>query len=208
MHTPSEEKLAELGPVQFVIRPPWTNVAAGIIVAILIVGAMIALTGVIGWQVYKVGGRMPWWVEKGMCWGAVVLFALILLALGVALFALIMVTNEAHRKWTHARIYVCEHGFYTVYRHHVTYVLYDEIFQVLESITKTHPPILYPPLCYLLPPFRFYEYTVVKNNRKRIQFNTNSGSREQIRFFAQILENEMRARSVEWTVSEESPVLH
>ena len=119
----------EIGEIRREFKPALENVVAGFIIGLLLIGGGCAavyfpVNGVIASR-----GNLPFWVEKGWCWGAVGLLG----ALGLGLIVGGVFLIRWMRSLTSLRVKVGFHGLSVTRRDGTQVIAWPDIVSVQET---------------------------------------------------------------------------
>jgi hypothetical protein len=188
---------ADLGAPIDVFKPMAANVAAGFVLAGLLVVAGAAAVWFPLWGAYRAGWNLPLNAEKDWSWLTVVLFAVIgVLALWMAAaFAQFARGLIAHR------VEVYADGF----RHHtrggVEAVRWADVAGVRETILYERPPVLKGAARLLIPKVASTSYAVATRAGKVYEFDGNAV--KAIRRFGRVLRAQADRLALPWETVEE-----
>jgi len=181
-----------LGKCERVFKPTSGNIVAGFIISLLLVLAGLAAIFLPLRDANSAGWNLPFYVEKGSSWAALVglcVFGAILIAGGIALamFARFLLSH---------RVDVCANGFRFFSRGGPDDVLWADISLIRESIHYARPPLLKGAARFLLPKVASTSYTVIMKDGKEYSFDGNST--EGIKLLGLIFRRHADRVSVPW----------
>ena len=188
---------SSLGPRLESFRPAMSNVVAGAILGLLLVGGGLAILGFIGREVYLAGGNLPFYAKKGMCWLAVGLGSLCAVALifGGGFLAWLVRWRLAHD------VEMYENGFRYRASKNSEEITWDAVASIRETILYERPPVLKGPAKLLLPKVASKSYTVITISGKEYRFDGNSI--KQIQRFGEMLREQAQIAGLTWETVEE-----
>jgi hypothetical protein len=196
--TQSQRTAESLGKPIYQQQSSRSNLIAGIILSLLMVGGAAGLIWYAAREVWRTRGQLPWWVERGFSWGAVGISGAIALALligGVCLFIW-------SRSMFSFRLYVCGDGFYFSKSGKVTVFAFDEIAKVEETIIHERLPIVKGAARHLMPAKTSRSYRVRRSDGEQFVFNANVIPRTSL--LAGPLATAAKERNIPWTTQEKT----
>lgn len=187
----------EIGEIRGEFKPGLENIIAGFIIGLLLIGAggagvYFPVNGVI-----EARGNLPFWVEKGWCWGAVGLG--LALAIGAIVGGVILILWM--RSLTSLRVRVGAHGLSVTRKDETRVIAWPDIVSVLETHLYERPPILKGVAKYALAKVlsKFFALATKEGEPFRFDGNTIKGHV----ILADIIKKETDRRGVPWEVVEE-----
>jgi hypothetical protein len=191
----SVRTVESLGKVIYESRPKTENLVAGIIIALLMIGAGFGMAAYILRQLYHPAGDRP--ADTSNLIGAHVLVVFgVLLAIGGGYMLLWM------RSLFSFRLRVCSDGFCVVDRGVETAFAWDEIVQVKELVSHERLPLVKGPAQLLMPTKTSRSYAVVRCDG--IQFDFDANLLPSTSLLAGPLATAARTHGFEWHTSEET----
>jgi hypothetical protein len=186
----------ELGEIKREFKPGLENLVAGIVIGLLLIGGGFAAVFFSTKSVVDSGGNLPFWAERGWCWGAAGLFG----ALGVGL----MVGGYFLIRWVRSlfsfRVRVGQNGFAVTQQKATQVFAWDGILSVQETHLYERPPILKGVAKYALPKMMSKSFLIVMKDRASFGFdgNTTKGHTK----LAQMIKEETDRRNIPWEIVE------
>ncbi|HEX5445434.1 MAG TPA: hypothetical protein VFW87_16530 [Pirellulales bacterium] len=187
-----------LGKPIYEQKPSTANLAAGIILSVLLVGGGLALLGFVAREIIRVDGNLPIDADHGMSWTAAGIMSLVgsvLAAGGVWLFL-----------WAKSmfsfRLVVCADGFYYEKKGKTDVFAWMEIASVEETVLHERLPIVKGPARQLMPTTTSRAYRVRRCDGKEFFFDGNILSRPSL--LAGPLATAAQARGIAWTTAEKT----
>ncbi len=178
-----------MGKVTYEVKPNTSNVVAGFILGIGLVGGGFVLTGTMIRQMFFRGGNPP---QNASDWIAVVMLAL--LGIAVAVGGVFMV--KFVRSLVGFRLRVCSDGFWFTRSNQQFVFAWDEIVRVKESVVEETLPMAKGPARRLMPTKKTHTYTVVRCDGEQFYFDENVIPRTSL--LAGPLKTAAKARGIEW----------
>jgi hypothetical protein len=187
----------ELGEIRYEFKPGVENLVAGAIIGLLMIGGGGFLTFLAIQGAIESGGDLPFWVDRGWCWGAVGLMTLIGCGLILGGFFLI--------RWIRSirTLHVCvgENGFSVTEKKTTQVFAWPEIASVQETHLYERPPVIKGAAKYLIPKIKSQSYIVKR--RDQFEFGFNGNTIKGHLALAEMIKLETNARNVPWNVVEE-----
>lgn len=187
----------QLGEVRREFKPGLGNLAAGVIIGLLMIAAGGACVYFPSAAAVAAGGRLPGWAEKGWSWGSLALMVVVGLVLVAGGVGLIVVM----RSMLGLRVRVGRHGFAVADRKGVRVVGWDDILAVRETHLFERPPVLKGVAKYALPKMMSKSYLLTLKDGDPFGFDGNSikGHAK----LARMIEEETSPRGIPWEVVEQ-----
>lgn len=159
----------EIGNIQRIFKPAITNLVAGIIIGLLMIGGGFGLAYLATRTVINSRGPLPFFAEKESCWFGVALFGLV--AIGIMIGGVFMI----RWMWSLAslRIHVGDAGFAVSSRKGVQSFLWDQIVSVKETHLYERPQLLKGPAKLMLPKMKSNSYTVQRDDNESFAFEAS-----------------------------------
>jgi hypothetical protein len=187
----------EIGNFQRTFKPGADNLIAGVILGVLMMGGGCTIAYLMTKGVIESRGQLPFWAEKGWCWGAVALAAL--LALGLIIGGGILV--QWMRSLSALQVHVGNDGFAVSRRDGQQIFTWLQIVSVKETHLYERPPLLKGPAKLLLPKMKSKSYLVRRDDHEEFAFDGNTLRRHEQ--FAEMIKAQLDGRGVLWEVVEE-----
>jgi hypothetical protein len=147
-------------------------------------------------EIWNLGGKMPFWAEKGMCWGAV-LFGLMAVAAfaggGGVLLWIVFLTMPV-------RVQVHEHGFVHRLGAKRDLVAWSDIAAIKEIVLYERLPLLKGPAQLLLPKVSSRSYAISCHDGKSFNYDVNSFKK--VDHLGEILRKVSDDGEIPWTIEE------
>jgi hypothetical protein len=163
---PSNRTVQSLGKTVYETKPNVSNLGAGVILAVLLVGGGFLLAGHMLRQMFFDGGNRP---DTASDWFGAILLAVIgcALVVGGALLFLRMKSLFGFR------LSVCEEGFYFSRGGAESVFAWEEITRVHETTLHEKLPLVKGPARQLMPTKTSRSYTVVRCDGEEFRFDQN-----------------------------------
>ena len=142
-------------------------------------------------------GNLSFYTRNGHGWFSVIIFTI----LAVCLFAFGVFWLISAWQAFRSRIYLCPHGFHVIEGRKTQIFAWDDIVYVQETIFWSRPPLLVPPLLYLIPKTPKSNYTIYHVEGWKFELLTFWGLGR--KWLVSRLEEEMIARGIPWAVDDE-----
>jgi hypothetical protein len=159
----------QLGETRREFKPGLENLVAGIIIGLLMIGGGGALPCLPTNGVIESGGRLPFWAERGWCWGAVGILAALAIGLMIAGFFLI--------RWMRSlfsfRERIAQNGFLVSDEKTARVIGWEEILSVEETHIDKRLPLLKGVAKYALPKMMSKSFTVNVKQGEPFAFDGN-----------------------------------
>ena len=190
----------QLGDVRREFRPGLENLVAGIVIGLLMIGGGCFLIFLPANGVMESGGDLPFWRakgEKGWCWGAAGLLAVLALVLIICGIFLI----QAVRSLFSFRLCVAQNGFCVSDKKSNRIIGWADIVSVREIHLYERPPILKGVAKYLLPKIKSKSFVVTVSQGEPFVFDGNNVKWHLS--LAEMIKEEAERRGIPWKVVEE-----
>lgn len=178
-----------LGKVTYEVKPNTSNIVAGFIVGLGLIGGGLFLTGSVIREAFFAGGNAP---QNANDWLMGVISAL--LGIGIAVGGGLMV--KFARSLVGFRLRVCSDGFWFTRPNQQFVYAWDEIVRVKESVVEETLPMAKGPARRLMPTKKTHTYTVVRCDGEQFYFDENVIPRTSL--LAGPLKTAAKARGIEW----------
>jgi len=158
-----------LGTIRHELLPDRKNVAAGIIIAVLVLTGGVLLTVHLVRDIWDAGGRFPLYAQVGLSWFTEVLECFICVAfliLGGGLLWWCLTT------WS-LSVKICEQGFEWRTSRTVIHHLWQDMTLVREIILEERLPILKAPLKHLAPKLTSRSYLIQFKDGSQVHVGPN-----------------------------------
>jgi hypothetical protein len=185
-----------LGALTREFRPPLTNVVAGYIIALLLLGGDFYLVRSVYLYVRSRGFNLPWFAENEFSWAMVVLAglgAILLLVTACVLMAWLWSLRSY-------RIGIYENGILKRTAKLQSHLLWTDIVEVQEIITYEQLPIVKGAAKLLVPKVASRSYTVRPANGEGFVFEPNSI--KNLPALAKLLRAAAKRGEILWVVTE------
>jgi hypothetical protein len=190
----STRTAASLGKVTYETKPKVSNVVAGFILGVGLVGGGLLLTGFLIRQMFFAGGNPP---RGAGDWVAAVVFALLGLAIAAAGVLLILFS----RSLVGFRLRVCSEGFWFTRAKKDSVFAWDEIVLVKESVIEERLPLAKGAARHLMPTRATRTYTVVRCDGEEFYFDENVLPRTSL--LAGPLSAAAKSRGIKWETDQQ-----
>jgi hypothetical protein len=196
-HNQEPDSIASLVERVRTSAPSTSNVVAVFILSTLMIGT--GVTGIVMplHAAYEAHWRLPFNVEKGWSWFAVVLMTL--LGTGILIGGIFLARFS--KNLISYRVDFYANGFRHRSRRFTEQVLWSEVASVRETIVEENLPLLKGPAKRALPAVESRSYSVVTKQGTEIIFDGNVV--QPIRKFGLVLWNQATSRSVPWEIVDE-----
>lgn len=186
----------DLGEFRREFKPGMENLVAGIIIGVLLISGGCAALYFPNKAAIQSHFDLPFWVEKGWCWGAVILLSL----LGVGLIVGGLSLIGWMRSLVSLRVSVCQHGLLISEKNSNRVIIWDEIGSVQETHLYERLP-LKGAAKYALPKMMNKIFLVKMKEGESFGFdgNTIKGHTK----LAQMIKDETDSRNIAWEIVEE-----
>ncbi len=181
---------------QFTFKPSTSNLIAGLIIALLMIGGSVGIGGLLFRGISDSGGKLPLWADKGWCWVAIAIFFMIAMVLLVGGFFVL------YWMWSLVALrVVCNHGgFSVVTRAGTENFLWCHIVYVRETHLFQRPPVLTGPAILLLPKIQSKSYILRTDDNREFAFDGNTIRRHND--FAKLIKIELIDQNIPWEIVE------
>ncbi len=185
----------EIGEIRGEFKPGLENIVAGFIIGLLLIGAggagvYFPVNGVI-----ESRGNLPFWVEKGWCWGAVGL--LMALAIGAIVGGVVLILWM--RSLVSLRVRVGSNGLSVTRKDQTRVIAWPDIVSVQE--THLYERVARGVVGRALPRALSKTYTLNVSEGEPFHFDANS-LREHV-ILAGMIKKETDRRGIPWEIVEE-----
>lgn len=190
---PSVRTAESLGKMSYETKPNVSNLIAGVVIAVLLIGGGLALSGFMIRQMFLPGGARP---QDAGDWLGAALLTLMGIALaggGVGLFLWV-------KSMVGSRVRVCADGFCSKRKGVDTVFAWDEILEVRETILHQKLPLMKGAARRLMPTKTSRNYTVVRCDGEEFYFDENVIPRTSL--LAGPLSGAARKHNFGWTKTE------
>lgn len=195
--TGSPPAVVRLGERIASFKPGMSNVVAGSIISVLLLGGGLTLVGFIVREIYRSGGNLPVDTKKGMSWLAVGIGSLLgggLVVGGVFL--------ARYVRWLLSHeVDLCEEGFRYRQGKGCEEIPWSGVASVRQIVLYQRPPLLKGPAKLLLPEMASKSYVVTTKDGKDFSFDGDSV--KNIKRFGKLLREQVDRAGVPWEVVEE-----
>jgi hypothetical protein len=187
----------EIGEIRGEFKPGLENIIAGIIIGLLLIsaggaGVYFPVNGVI-----ESHGNLPFWVEKGWCWGAVGL--LMALAIGAIVGGVFLI--RWMRSLIFLRVRVGSIGLSVTQRDETRVIAWPDIVSVQETHLYERPPLLKGVAKYALPKALSKSFMLTTKYGEPFGFDGNTIRGHVI--LADVIKKETDQRGIPWEIVEE-----
>jgi hypothetical protein len=183
--------------VQRTFKPGADNLVAGVIIGLLMIGGGSTIAYFVTKGVIDSRAQLPFWAEKGWCWGSIGLaglVAIVLLMGGVILIWAMLSLSSL-------RIHVGDAGLSVTSRTGDQVFQWDQIVRVKETHLYERPPLLKGPASLILPKVQSKSYVIVREDHEEFAFNATSVRRHEE--LAEMIKFQLEGRDIPWVVVEE-----
>lgn len=187
----------QIGEIRKEFKPGLDNLIAGVIIGVLLVAGGCALIYLPLNGVIEAEGHLPWWVDKGWCWGAVALIGALGIGLIVGGVALILWM----RSLVSFRVRVGQAGLSIAERKAERFVAWGDIVSIEETHLHERPPILKGVAKYALPKLTSRSY--VLNLREGEPFGFDGNTVKGHNNLAEMIRAETDPRNIPWEIKDE-----
>ena len=182
----------ELGKLLGNFKPTWVTVIAGGILAVLAAAGAAALFWFPLQGAYAAHWKLPFWADRGWCWGAIGLSSLLCVVFAGVAVVLAYVTVGM----IGLRTALFERGFLYVSRADQQSVLWSDVTSICETTVYERPPILKGPAQLLLPKVTSRFYEIKTADGRGFRFTKDCVTR--INEFAQLLRQIATNCNIAW----------
>jgi hypothetical protein len=187
----------EIGEFRWEFKPGLENIVAGIIIGLLLIGAggagvYFPVKGVI-----ESRGNLPFWVEKGWCWGAVGLCMALAIGAIVGGVALILWM----RSLVSLRVRVGSHGLSVTRKDETRVIAWPDIVSVQETHLYERAPLLKGVAKYALPKVLSKSFMLTTKDGEPFGFDGNTIKGHTM--LADVIKKETDRRGIPWEIVEE-----
>ena len=196
-HRVGQSAPVELGDRIETFKPRLANIVAGGVISLLLIGAGIAIVGLISREVYLAGGKLPFDAKQGMSWIAVGIGSPI--GVGLAVGGVLLIR---YLRWLlRHEVGICTNGFRYQQGDESDDVLWRDVASIRETIVYERPPILKGPAKLLLPKLASKSYTVI--TKAGMEYGFNGDSVRNLKRFAELLREQGNRARISWDTIEE-----
>ncbi|MBI1344666.1 hypothetical protein GC163_00105 [bacterium] len=178
-------------------KPGIANLVAGVIIGLLLITAGLAGIYFPARQALLAGGNLPFWVKKGWCWFAILMFW----GLGTGAIMgggwLIL----AMRTLLSFRVKYTETGLELVEGTNSRSIPWHNVTSVVETHLYERPPVLKGPAKLLLPKLMSKSYKLEVSDGEPFEFDGNSVQGHTT--LAVLIQQKTRPLNVPWDIVEE-----
>jgi hypothetical protein len=185
----------EIGAIRREFKPGLENIIAGFIIGLLLIGGGCAGLYFPVQGVIESRGNLPFWVEKGWCWGAVGLAA----ALGIGAIVGGVFLIRWMRSLSSLRVKVGAHGLSVTQKDGTHVIAWPDIVSVQE--THLYERAARGVAGYALPKILSKNFQLIIKEREPFCFDANS-IREHV-ILAGMIKKETDQRNIPWEIVEE-----
>jgi hypothetical protein len=187
----------EIDRVRQEFKPGLENLIAGVIIGLLLIGGACTIIVFAVKGVFENRGRLPFWVDKGPSWGAMIIMSAIAIAMIVGGTFLIRWMRSL---WS-LHVYLGEKGFAVSQEHNVDLFIWNQIAGVTETYVFERPPILKGPAQLLLPKVKSKRFLVTRKDEKQSVFDGNAIRSHEL--LAKFIKRQTDPLGIPWSIVEE-----
>lgn len=187
----------EIGEIRREFKPGPENLAAGIIIGLILIGAGCAGLFFPARGVIESRGNLPFSADRGWCWLAV--------GLGWAMGIGAIVGGALLIRWIHSlsslRVAVGSDGLSVSRRDQADVIAWEDIVSVRETRLYERPPVLKGVARYALPKVMSQSYLIEMDGREPFHFDGDAIKGHVI--LAEMIKEETDRRGIPWEIVEE-----
>ncbi len=187
----------DIGEFREEFKPGLENIIAGIIIGLLLIGGGGAGVYFPAKGVIESRGNLPFWVEKGWCWGAVGL--LMALAIGAIVGGIALILWM--RSLVTLRVRVGSNGLSVTRKDETRVIAWPDIVSVRETHLYERPPLLKGVAKYALPKVLSKSFLLTTNDGESFGFDGNT-IRSHV-MLADLIKKKTDQRGIPWEIVED-----